>query len=304
MGTPEFAVPSLQALIKTQNVVGVVTQPDRLAGRGQELRPSPVKLVAQEAGVPVYQPRSLRPLESAEPIRAWQPEAIIVAAFGQILRPHVLQLPPKGCFNVHASLLPRWRGASPIQHAIMAGDEWTGITLMQMDEGLDTGSILVQREVRIEDQDTSATLHDRLALLGAEMLTAHLTDILNGCVLAHSQDESLATYAPMFSKEAGHVQWARGSLELDRLIRAMTPWPGATTTWDGQLLKLLRAHPQEQGPVRGLPGQVFQEGEQLLVQTGEGWLVIDRLQLAGKKALDAMEFLRGRPDLLGAILDA
>lgn len=169
MGTPNFAVPVLQTLIATQEVVGVVTQPDRPAGRGKQLRPSPVKETAVAAGIPIYQPQSLRSEEAAEPLHQWQPEMIIVAAFGQILRPHVLELPPLGCLNVHASLLPRWRGASPIQHAIMAGDAETGVTLMQMDVGLDTGAMFVKQAIPIRPDETAASLHDRLAELGATM---------------------------------------------------------------------------------------------------------------------------------------
>ncbi len=170
MGTPDFAVPSLKKLIETQEVVGVVTQPDRPAGRGKKLRPSPVKAVAEQAGIPIYQPKSLRCEAAAEPLRQWQPDMIIVAAFGQILRPHVLDLPPQGCLNVHASLLPRWRGASPIQHAIMAGDAETGVTLMQMDVGLDTGAMFVRQAIPIRSDETAASFHDRLAELGAEMM--------------------------------------------------------------------------------------------------------------------------------------
>lgn len=302
MGTPAFAVPTLQALIASQNVVGVVTQPDRPAGRGREVQTSPVKQVAEEAGLPLYQPRSLRPLEAAEPLRAWQPDAIVVAAFGQILRPHVLDLPPLGCINVHASLLPRWRGASPIQHAIMAGDEQSGITLMRMEEGLDTGPMVAQRALAIGAEETSATLHDRLAALAAEMILASLPDVLHGRVSPQPQDEALATYAPMISKEAGLLDWNQSSAQLDRHVRAMTPWPGAYTYWDGLMLKILAAHPSPAAGDARLPGQVFATGAQIAVQTGEGALVIERLQLAGKRALDAADFIRGRPDFAQATL--
>src|SRR5690606_15329008 len=194
MGTPEFAVPALQKLLETQRVVGVVTQPDRPAGRGKQLRPSPVKAIAAAAGIPLYQPASLRKPETAAPLHEWRPDAIIVAAFGQILRPHILQLPPLGCYNVHASLLPRWRGASPIQHAILAGDTQTGISLMAMDEGLDTGPVFVREALPIELHDTAETLHDRLAQLGADMLERYLDDILAGRIQATPQDDSQATY--------------------------------------------------------------------------------------------------------------
>ena len=302
MGTPEFSVPSLRTLIETQEVVGVVTQPDRPAGRGRELKPSPVKVAAESAGIPVYQPHSLRSEDAAVPLHEWQPDVIVVAAFGQILRPHVLELPPKGCVNVHASLLPRWRGASPIQHAILAGDEQTGITLMQMDKGMDTGAIYVQEATPISADDTSATLHDRLAELGAQMLRSFLDDIVNGRLQAKAQDDELATYAPMIKKEAGQIEWQESAAAIDRLIRAMTPWPGAYTEWDGQYLKILAARPQ---PARSLgvqPGTVALVDGELLVQTGEGALALDQVQPSGKKAQDAEAFVRGRPQFDGALL--
>ncbi len=302
MGTPEFAIPSLRTLINTQEVVGVVTQPDRPAGRGRRLQPSPVKHVAQEAGIPVYQPRSLRSEESAAPLRDWQPDAIIVAAFGQILRSHVLELPPGGCINVHASLLPRWRGASPIQHAILAGDARTGITLMKMDEGLDTGPIYVQEPIAISADETSASLHDRLARLGADMLASNLNDILHGRVPAQPQDDSLATYAPMITKEAGLIDWSQGAMEIDRHIRAMTPWPGAFTYWGNQVLKLLSADVIPDQSVSERPGTVAKIAGEVVVQTGDGVLAPEELQLAGKKAMSVEDFLRGRPQFVDAQL--
>ena len=304
MGTPDFAVPSLRALIESQDVVGVVTQPDRPAGRGRKLQRSPVKRIAEEAGIPVYQPRSLRSEEAAEPLRAWQPDVVVVAAFGQILRPHVLDLPPHGCINVHASLLPRWRGASPIHHAILAGDAQSGITLMQMDEGLDTGPMYVQEAIPIGETETSATLHDRLAQLGAEMVKAHLDSILSGRITARPQDDDQATYAPMIKKEAGRIAWQGSAAAIDRQIRAMTPWPGAFTYWDGQLLKILQARPLANRSFDTLPGTVrVANHEALLVQTGDGLLQLEELQLAGKLPLDAATFLNGRPQFSGAHLD-
>ena len=302
MGTPQFAVPSLQALIETQEVAGVVTQPDRPAGRGRQMKPSPVKVVAREAGIPVYQPRSLRSEEAAVPLHDWQPDVIVVAAFGQILRPHVLALPPKGCINVHASLLPRWRGASPIQHAILAGDEQTGITLMQMDKGMDTGPLFVQESTAITAGDTSATLHDRLAALGAEMVRKHLNDIVDGRLQAQPQDENLATYAPMIKKEDGRINWEESASAIDRRIRAMTPWPGAFSEWDGTSLKILAAHPLAELFLDAEPGTVVLHNGKLVVQTGKGALALDQVQLAGKKALDAEAFVRGRLHFAGAVL--
>lgn len=302
MGTPEFAVPVLRTLIDTQEVVGVVTQPDKPAGRGNRLQPPPVKLVAQAAGVPVYQPKSLRREEAAEPLREWAPDAIVVAAFGQILRPHVLYLPPHGSINVHASLLPRWRGASPIQHAILAGDDETGITLMQMDEGLDTGPMLVQERLTIDRRETAETLHDRLAALGASMIAQHLDDILSGARPPIVQDDALSTYAPMIRKADGQIDWSQDSLTIDRLIRAMTPWPGAVTALDGQPLRVLAAEPVE-ATISGPPGRVTQTPGGIVATTGQGGLRLDRVQLAGKRALDAAEFVRGRPDFIGSVLE-
>lgn len=302
MGTPQFAVPSLRSLIDTQEVVGVVTQPDRPAGRGRRLQSSPVKLVAQEAGIPLYQPRSLRSEESAGVLYDWQPDVIVVTAFGQILRPHVLELPPKGCLNVHASLLPRWRGASPIQHAILTGDNQTGITLMQMDEGLDTGPMYIQEATAITTADTAATLHDRLAALGADMLGQHLDDILWGQLQSQVQDESQTTYAPMIKKEDGRIDWNESASAIDRRIRAMTPWPGAFSKWEGQNLKILSAHPLPELSMGSQPGTVTLQDNELLVQTGDGVLALDQVQLAGKKALDAQAFVRGRPQFAGALL--
>lgn len=301
MGTPEFAVPILQTLIDTQTVVGVVTQPDKPAGRGNRLQAPPIKHLAEAAGIPIYQPKSLRREEAAEPLRAWGPDAIVVAAFGQILRPHVLYLPPHGSINVHASLLPRWRGASPIQHAILAGDEATGITLMRMDEGLDTGPMFVQESLAIGSRETAETLHDRLAALGAAMVGRYLDDILSGALAAVAQNDTGSTYAPMIKKEAGQIDWSRDSQAIDRLIRAMTPWPGATTTWEGQPLRILMADPVER-EVAGPPGRVAQTAGGVMVAAGSGGLRLGRVQLAGKRALDIAEFVRGRPDFIGGML--
>jgi len=295
-------VPSLEKLIETQTVTGVVTQPDRPAGRGRQLRPSPVKVTAEKAGIPLYQPQSLRAEEDVAQLREWQPDVIIVAAFGQILRPHVLNLPAHGCINVHASLLPRWRGASPIQHAIMAGDGESGITLMQMDKGLDTGPIYVQESLTIYADETAASLHDRLSILGAELLAEHLDEITEGRIEATAQDDALVTYAPLIKKESGWLEWQRSSVELDRHIRAMTPWPGAFSSWQGKNVKILAAQPTAEQMSSARPGQLFVKHGDLLVQTGAGSLRLKKLQLAGKKALSAADFLRGRPDFVGAVL--
>ncbi|MFO7682375.1 MAG: methionyl-tRNA formyltransferase [Chloroflexota bacterium] len=303
MGTPDFSVPSLQALIETQNVVGVVTQPDKPAGRGQQLTPSPVKAAAEAAGIPVYQPQSLRAEAATEPLRRWAPDVIVVAAFGQILRRHVLDLPPHGCLNVHASLLPRWRGASPIQHALMAGDAETGICLMQMDVGLDTGPVFTCRATPISPQDTAATLHDRLAQLGADLLRESLDDILAGKLPAQPQNDDLSTYAPMISKENGRLDWNQSAAELDRHIRAMTPWPGAFTTWQGSVVKILKATPRDKSTMMP-PGFVLYDADERLVFVAAGGdsLVLETIQLAGKKAMPIADFVRGHTGFAGSQL--
>lgn len=303
MGTPEFAVPALKTLLETQSVVGVVTQPDRPAGRGRELRPSPVKKVAKAAGVPLYQPLSLRKPEDAAPLQEWAPEAIVVAAYGQILRPHVLDLPPLGCLNVHASLLPRWRGASPIQHAILAGDDASGITLMQMDVGLDTGPLYVQEAIALRPDETAATLHDRLAALGASLLRRHLDAILAGRITPAPQNDEEATYAPLISKEDGRIPWEESGERLDRHVRAMTPWPSAFTTWEGKRLKVLQARPVTAANLpEADPGTVIEHQGAIVVVAGEGGLRLLEVQPAGKQAMAIEDFVRGRPDFIGSRL--
>lgn len=303
MGTPDFAVPALQKLIETQTVVGVVTQPDRPAGRGKKLRPSPVKVAALAAGIPVYQPKSLGREEAAAPLREWQPDVIVVAAFGQILRPHVLELPPHGCINVHASLLPRWRGASPIQHAILAGDAETGVCLMQMDVGLDTGPVYVCRSTPITPEDTAATLHDRLAQMGAALLGAHLDDIVDGRLPAIPQDDSQSTYAPMIKKEDGRLDWTQTAVALERRVRAMTPWPGAFTTWQGKTLKIKAARIYEDSVPAGQPGLVIERQGRIIVCGADGGLQLLEVQLAGKKAMSVADFQRGHQDFIGSVLE-
>lgn len=302
MGTPEFAVSSLEALIDSHRVVGVVTQPDRPAGRGRQLRPSPVKVTAQHANIPIYQPKSLRSVESIAPIAEWQPEVIVVAAFGQILRPHLLTLPPHGCINVHASLLPRWRGASPIQHAILAGDAATGVTLMKMDEGLDTGPMYIKEMVPIGPEDTAVTLHDQLAQLGAKMLKHHLDNILNGRLQPTPQDNEYATYAPLIKKGDGEIDWNQSNLTIDRHIRGMTPWPGAKTTWQGEYLKIIEASPVSLTDETALPGCVVRVDDTAVVMTKSNGIRLHQIQLSGKKSLPIDQFLNGHPELIGSTL--
>jgi methionyl-tRNA formyltransferase len=303
MGTPDFAVPSLEGLISNHEVTGVVTQPDRPAGRGRQLQPSPIKLVALANSIPVYQPLSLRSEEAIGPISDWAPDLIIVAAFGQILPAHLLNLPGKGCLNIHASLLPRWRGAAPIQYAILSGDEETGVSLMRMDEGLDTGPVYVRQAIPIQPDETAATLHDRLARLGASMLDNYLDGILDGDLAAEAQNDALSTYAPMLKKKAGVIDWSQSTDQIDRQVRAMTPWPSAFTSWQGKRLKVLVATPMANDVLpSGEPGRVVAVSGSAAVLTADGGIMLRRLQLAGKRATSLEEFLHGHLEFIGSHL--
>ena len=302
MGTPSFAVPALRALAAHHRVVGVVTQPDRRAGRGRRLVYSPVKEAALELGLPLFQPPTLRTAEAVRRLAAWQPEVIVVAAFGQILRPPVLELPPFGCLNIHASLLPRYRGASPVAAAILAGEPFTRVSLMLMDEGMDTGPILAQRTCSIAPEDTTGTLTGRLAEMGAQLLIETLPGWLAGAVQAQPQDANRATYCRLLRKEDGHLDWERSAAYLERQIRACDPWPGAYTTWRGRRLKVLHARLWD-GPLPGdTPGRVVDLSPGLGVLTGQGVLELLEVQLAGKKPLPADTFVRGQKELIGSIL--
>jgi methionyl-tRNA formyltransferase len=305
MGTPEFAVPVLEALANAHDVdvVGVVTQPDRPAGRGRRLAPSPVKRVALEHGLPLSQPRSLHPPEAVAQLAAWEPKVIVVAAFGQILRQHVLDLPPHGCLNVHASLLPRWRGAAPVPAAILAGDEVTGVTIMRMDAGLDTGPILAQQEEPIQPDDTRADLEKRLAQLGAALLVETLPAYLAGDLVPRPQPKEGVTYAGQLCKEDGLLDWSRSAVELDRQVRAFTPWPGAFTSWRGRRLKVLRAVVLSTWRGNAPPGTVVALADGAAVATGEGALRLEEVQLAGKRSMDIKAFLCGQRDCVGSQLE-
>lgn len=294
MGSPEFALPTLRALAKEYSVVGIVTQPDQPAGRGRILTPPPVKTLAGELGLPIIQPHRLRDPEAMQYLKSWGPDLIIVAAFGQILRSQVLDLPPYGCINVHASLLPRWRGAAPIQAAILHGDSQTGVTIMRMDPGIDTGPILGQRATPTLAEDTSTSLGRRLAQLGADLLLELLPAYLNGDLRLRPQEETEATYAPMIRKENGLLDFTRPATDLERQVRAFQPWPGAFTYWQGQILKILR--------VRAIntpcndPGKTFVHQHLPAYCTREGLLILDEVQPAGKKPMQGATFLLGARD--------
>ena len=302
MGTPEFAVPTLRALDEHHEVVGVVTQPDRPAGRGRKLLPSPVKEVALERGLDILQPRNLHAPEAMQRLEDWRPDVIVVAAFGQILRPEVLGLPPYGCLNVHASLLPRYRGAAPIPAAILAGDVKTGVTIMLMDPGMDTGPILDQEEMPIGPQDTTASLTEKLARMGAELLLKTLAGWLQGRITPQPQDDALATYCHPLQKGDGHLDWTMSATYLDRQVRASDPWPGAFTTWQGQRLKVLRARSRPDWPGAGEPGLVISLDGSAGVVTGEGLLELLEVQLAGKRPTEIAPFLHGQQQFIGSML--
>ncbi len=291
MGSPEFSLPTLKGLARNYEVVGVVTQPDRPAGRGRVLTPPPVKELALSLGLSVIQPNRLREPEALAQLQAWQPDLIVVAAFGQILRQNVLDLPRLGCVNVHASRLPRWRGAAPIQAAIAAGDAETGITVMKMDVGIDTGAILSQASIEISDQDTGETLSSRLAEKGAELLLATLPGYLDGEIQPQPQDNTLATYAPMLKKEDGLLDLNLPAEALARRVRAYQSWPGTYILWEGDVFKILRAHAEESSGVS--PGEHGIIDRRPALGTSHGWLALDEVQPAGKKPMLGEMFLNG-----------
>lgn len=290
MGSPDFALPSLRALTQHYHVVGVVTQPDRASGRGRELKPPPVKTLALELGLPIIQPQKLREPEAMAQLQAWNPDLIIVAAFGQILKKDVLDLPRFGCVNVHASLLPRWRGAAPINAAILAGDEETGVTIMQMDVGLDTGPMLAKRSIRLNPDDTAGSVFQALSTLGADLLIETLPDYMEGKIIPQPQPEDGATYAPMLKKEDGRLDFSKPADELERRVRAMNPWPGAFMELDGAILKVHRARVAEGN---ASAGQMLVVQNQPAVGAGGGILILEEVQPAGKKPMSGTSFLVG-----------
>ena len=295
MGSPDFAIPTLKALIENFTVRGVVTQPDRLAGRGRKLTPLPVKVLAQEFGIPVIQPQRLhKDPEAMNQLRSWEPDVIVVAAFGQILKPEVLDLPPYGCLNVHASLLPRWRGAAPVNAAILHGDTETGITIMKLDPGMDTGPMIRKRYIPILPEDTAGSLFEKLAVLGAELLVETLTAYLRGELTPQPQDDSRATYAPMLNKSDGELDFNQPAADLARKVRAFNPWPGTYFQWLGAPLKVHIAHPQGSGSP-GV-GVLTTSGNLPAVGTSESLLILDEVQPAGKKSMPGEVFLRGAKD--------
>ncbi len=295
MGSPDFSLSALRALAKTYEVVGVVTQPDRASGRGRELKAPPVKTLALELNLPVIQPERLKQPEAMEQLRAWNPDVIVVAAFGQILKKDVLELPRYGCINIHASLLPRWRGAAPINAAILAGDEETGVTIMKMDVGLDTGPMLSMKRIRLTRDDTAGSVFQALSTLGADLLIETLPDYFSGKLTPQPQPEEGATYAPMLKKEDGLLDFTRPAAELERRVRAMNPWPGAWFEWKGNLLKVARASVVGGGEGLVSGSRLIVEGRPA-VMCADGALALDEVQPSGKKMMPGRAFLSGARD--------
>ncbi len=293
-GSPEFALPAFEAMNTNFGLVGVVTQPDRPAGRGRQLTPPPVKLLAERLKIPFIQPEKLREAGVFNTIAAWQPDLIVVAAYGQILRQDLLGLPKYGCVNIHPSLLPRWRGASPIPFALLNGDTETGVTIMKMDAGMDTGAIISQVETPILPDDNAGTLHDRLSALGADLLIQTIPGFVNGQIIMKPQDDRLASYSRLITKNDGALDFYSRCMDLVNQVRAFTPWPGAFFTWKDVPLKVLKAHCLENDQV--VAGQRRVVNGLPAVGARDGWLVIDECQPSGKKVMPGADFLRGVKD--------
>ena len=300
MGSPKFSVPSLEVLAGIYPIVGVVTQPDRGAGRGRKIRQSAVKVWSLGNGLPIMQPRRIKNPEAIEHLKDWNPDLIVVAAFGQILPKEVLELPKWGCLNVHASLLPRWRGAAPVQASILHGDTETGITIMKMDVGLDTGPVLAKCPTPIDPQETGGQLTDRLSQIGAHLLLETIPPYIEGVIKLIEQNDTEATYAPMLKKSDGALDFILTAEELARQVRAFEPWPGSFFIWNGNRFVVRKAH--ETPGTDGTPGVVTQVEELPAVTTSQGLLVLDILQPAGKKAMTGDAFIRGARGFLGTEL--
>jgi methionyl-tRNA formyltransferase len=296
MGTPEFAIPSLEALVTGQTpILQVITQPDRPQGRGRKVAASPVKVLAASRGLPIYQPERIRNRETIERIAAVAPACIVVVAYGQLLPAELLEIPPLGAINVHASLLPKYRGPAPMHWSLIQGEEKTGVTTMLLDDGMDTGDILLQREIAINRAETAGSLYDRLAKEGAELLVETLQRLGRGTLEPKTQDHSQATYAPLLTREDGRVDWHESAWSICCRIHGMDPWPGAFTLWQGKRLKLFGCRPLSlESQVK--PGTLVAAGtEGLRVAAGKGSVLVETLQLEGRRPLAVADFLRGHP---------
>lgn len=294
LGTPDFAVPTLHALDKAFELIGVVTQPDRRAGRGMTIQYSPVKKAALDHDLPVLQPQSVSNQDFQDQLAALAPDIIVVAAYGEILPPSILQLPEYGCLNVHASLLPRWRGASPINAAVLHGDRTTGVTIMKMDPGLDTGPILSQQSCPIRADDTAGIVFERLAAMGANLIVKTIPPYLSGDITPRPQDDTAATYAPQLTREDGRLDFTKTADQLARQVRAYHPWPGSYTFIDGERLIVHKASAKSETS----PGVAVltTAGDYPAAGTGKGLLVLETVQPAGKSSMSGAAYLRGKPD--------
>ena len=300
MGSPEFAVPTLKLLLDVHEVACVVTQPDKPAGRGQKLEPPPVKVVAEEAGIPIWQPKSLKNPEAVEELRRLAPDVCVVVAYGKILPQAILDVPRHGCLNVHASLLPAYRGAAPIQWAIVKGETETGVTIMRLDAGMDTGPMLLSRKLSIAEDDTAGTLSPRLAAAGAELMRIALERLEGGALPETPQDHERASMAPKMTKEHGRVDWSKAAAEIRNLARGVDPWPGAWTELEGEPLKLWKPKLVEGA---GDPGTVLGvDRDGLLIACGQGAVAFAEAQLPGRKRLPMAALVAGRPIARGTTL--
>lgn len=293
MGTPEFSVPCLEALTECCEVIGVITQPDKPRGRGQKLQPSPVKVCAEKRNIPVYQPIKVKSEEFTAQLEEMKPELIVVVAFGQILSQRILDIPEYGCINVHASLLPRYRGAAPMQWCLINGESKTGITTMFMDAGLDTGDMLLKHEIEITESMNLSELHDAMMTAGAGLLTKTLEQLSDGTLIREKQEDSNTCYAPMLSKETGRIDWSKSASEIHNLVRGLDSWPGAYTFRNGEKYKIWRTK-VEAGASASPAGEILQaDSRGLLVATGNGLLRVLELQAPGGKRMAAGDYLRG-----------
>ncbi|MDW7650233.1 MAG: methionyl-tRNA formyltransferase [Bacillota bacterium] len=294
MGTPSFAVPALEALHSSFTVLAVVTQPDRPSGRGKKMTPPPARVAAETLGIPVLQPTKIKTDDFSDQLISLAPDFIVTCAYGRILPKKILEIPTVTALNIHASLLPRWRGAAPIHRAVMAGDKESGVTIIHMDEGMDTGDMVLRRAVSVRPDDTTGDLHDRLSLLGGEMVVDAVHSILNGTAERIPQDESEATAAPVLQREEERIDWCSSAQDIHNLVRGMNPWPGAYTLLNGNRLKVWRGCPVN-GKAPSCGEVISAEGEGILVAAQNGAFRITELQPPGKKAMSAADFLRGRP---------
>ncbi len=305
MGTPDFSVPTLEALVASEHeVAAVVTQPDKPKGRGKEIHMSPVKECALKHNIPVYQPVRARDEAFVEEMRTLKPDAMVVIAFGQILPKSLLDLPKYGCVNIHASLLPKYRGAAPIQWAVINGDEETGITTMMMDVEMDTGDMLEKTVIKLNPDETGGSLFDRLSLLGGDLILSTLSKLEKGEITPQPQDHAQATYVKKISKSMGDIDWTMDAVSIERLVRGLNPWPSAFTRWNGKMLKIWEAKVLPDPETKAPCGSVIRASDEgLKIQTGNGVLCVTSLQLEGKKRMDTAAFLRGYQVESGCIME-